>query len=210
MGTAFRVLWLSIKDYYEEMFTLAGASLVWMLLAIPLITLPPATAGILYLTNQVAHHKSIEFGMFFQGFKKFFLKSWLLVLINVAVGIIFYTNLRFYAQYDAQWSVIVRGLFVGLFALWCLIQIYVLPMLFEQEQPKLLLALRNAAFLTFATPITSLFLGILIVVVAILSSVLVILLPFAMMGVIGLMANHAVLTLLVQLGIRKPPEEVVE
>jgi uncharacterized membrane protein YesL len=210
MGIAFGVLWAALKDYYEEMFTLVGANLLWVLLAIPVITLPPATAGMFYLTNHIARHKSIEFRMFFEGFRKYLWKSYALTLLNLAAAVLFWVNLHFYGSQfgDQQWAVIVRGLFVGLAVMWCLIQIYVFPMLLEQEEPRLLLALRNAAFLTFASPITSLTLAVLMVVVAALSVGLTLPFAVAMMAVLCLMANGAVLRLLVHFKIRQPPEEL--
>lgn len=209
MGIAFRVLWAAFKDYYEEMFTLVGANLLWVVLAIPVVTIPPATAGMLYLTNQIAHHKTIEFRMFFEGIKKYVWKSYLLALLNLGVLALLAINVWFYgAQFpDQQWAVIVRGVFVGLAVTWLLIQIYVWPMLFEQEEAKLLLALRNAAFLTFASPITSLTLGILMALVAVLSVGLTLPFALAMAALLGLMANGAVLTLLVHFKIRKAPDE---
>jgi len=210
MGIAFRILWTALKDFYEEMFVLVGANLLWVLLCIPLVTIPPATAGMFYLTNQIAHHKSIEFRMFFEGFKKYFVKSWLLTLLNLLAAALFYANYQFYGQMAAQWASIVQGLFVGLFVIWCLIQMYVFPMLLEQQEPRLLLAVRNAAFLAFASPITTLTLAVLMAVVAALSVGLAFLFAVAMMAVLCLMCNGAVLTLLVHFGVRKPPEEVVE
>ncbi len=211
MGIAFRVLWAAFKDYYEEMFTLAGANLLWVVLSIPVITLPATTAGMLYLTNQIAHHRrSIEFRMFFEGIKLYWWKSYLLAGLNVLAAVIFYTNFRFYGQFEGQWAVIVRGLFVGLAAMWALIQVYVFPMLLEQEEPKLRMALRNAAFLTFASPITTLTLVVLLAVVAAISVGLTLPFAVAMMAVLGLAANEAVLALLIHFKIRQPPEELAE
>ena len=235
MGIAFRVLWTAFKDYYEEMFTLVGANLLWVvILAVPagvaalggqllplatvgvgalvlgVLLVPPATAGMFYLTNQVTHHKSIEFGMFFEGLKKYVWKSYLLILLNLLAASIVYANFQFYGQFEGQWAVIVRGLFVGLGVMWCLVQIYVFPMLLEQQEPRLLLALRNAAFLAFASPITSLVLAVLMLVVAALSIGLTLPFAVAMIAVLCLMANGAVLTLLVHFGIRQPPDEALE
>lgn len=208
MRTAFRVFWAALKDYYEEMFRLVGANLLW-LLAIPLVvTLPPATAGMFYLANQVAHHKSVELGMFFEGFKKYFVKSWLWVLLNVGVLFVLYVNLVFYGErVGGQLGSIVQGLFVGLGVMWCLIQLYVFPMLLEQQEPRLLLALRNAALMAFASPIATLLLGVLLAATTVLSLVLALPFAVALMAIVCLAANEAVLTLLVQFGIRKPPEE---
>ncbi len=211
MGIALRVFWAALKDYYEELFRLVGANLLWLLLAIPVVTLPPATAGMLYLTNQVAHHKSVELRLFFEGFRRFFWKSWLLALLNVLVLAVFAANAQFYGgRIGGQWGAILQGLFVGLAGVWCLVQLYVLPMLFEQEEPRLLLALKNAAFMTFASPMTSLVLAALLAIVAALSVVLALPLAIALMAIVGLAANEAVLTLLVHFGIREAPEGVGE
>jgi uncharacterized membrane protein YesL len=211
MGIALRALWAALKDYYEEMFKLAGANLLWLLLAIPIVTLPPATAGLLYLTNQVAHHRSVELRMFFEGLRKYFVKSWLLALLNLLVLTVLWANVRFYGQMlDAQWAPIVQGLFLGVTGIWCLIQLYVFPMLLEQEEPKLLLALRNAALLAFASPVTTLLLGILLAIATVVSVALPLLLAIALAAVVALAVNEAVLILLVHLGVRQPAEETVE
>ncbi len=233
MKMAFQSLWAACKDYYEEMFTLVGANLVWVLamaavlglgylvsrLALPpflsvavpvllvLLVVPPANAGMFYLTNQIAHHKSIEFRMLFDGARMFAVQSWLLALLNVAVALIIFVNLQFYGSFQGQWPVVVRGLFVGLAALWVLIQFYVLPMLMEQQEPRLRMALRNAAFLAFASPITTLLLAVLIVLVCALSVGLTLPFAVAMMAIVGLMCNEAVLRLLIHFGIRKAPED---
>ncbi len=208
MGIAFRVLWQAIRDFYDEMFVMVGANLLWVVMAIPVVTIPLGNAGMMYLTNQIAHHKSIEFRMFFQGIKEYWAKSYLLALLNVLAAVLFYANMRFYGQMNASWASVIQGLFVGLFVIWCLIQIYVFPMLMEQQEPRLLLALRNAAFLAFASPIPTIVLAVLLIVVAALCIGLAFLFAVAMMAVICLAANGAVLKLLIHHGIRKPPEEV--
>ncbi len=235
MKLAFAVLWAACKDYYEEMFTLVGANLLWVLIVglvagatyllslllgaaglIPgivlvLLVLPPATAGMFHLTNQIAHHKSIEFGLVFEGAKLYAVKSWLLTLLNLGVAILLGVNVVFYGsqQFEGQqWAIVVRGLFVGLAVLWVLIQLYVLPMLMEQQQPSLRLAVRNAAFMAFASPITTLLVGVLLILVCVLSIGLTLPFAVAMMAMVGLMCNEAVLRLLIKFGIRKPPEEV--
>jgi len=207
MSIALRALWMACRDYYEELFRLVGANLLWLLLAITLVTLPPATAGMFYLTNHIAHDRPVELRMFFVGLRQYWLKSWLLALINLFVLAVLLANVRSYGQLlEPRWAAIVQGLFLGLTALWCLIQLYVFPMLLEQEEPKLLLALRNAALLTLATPFTSLALGVLLVIVALISAVLALPFAVALMAIVALAANQAVLMLLVHLGVRKPAE----
>jgi len=208
MKIVFQAFWAACKDFYEEMFILVGANLLWVLLAIPVITLPPATAGMYYLTNQVAHRKAVHLRMFFAGFKKYFVKSWLLALLNLLVIVVLWVNYRFYGGFAAQWATMAQGLFVGLWVLWSAIQAYVFPMLLEQQEPRLLLALRNAAFLAFASPIAALVLGAVTLLLTALSVGLAFPFAFALMAMIGLLANEVVLRQLVQLGVRQAEEEL--
>ncbi|HOG46924.1 MAG TPA: DUF624 domain-containing protein [Anaerolineae bacterium] len=227
MGIAVRAFWVALKDYYEEMFKLVGANLLWAASLLPLgalplvgwsplallflallIAFPPATAAMFCLTNRIAHHRAADLGLFFAGFRKHFFRSWLLALLNVVVLAMLWANASFYGQMlQPPWAALVQGLCVGLTVMWCLIQLYVFPMLLEQEEPRLLLALRNAAFLAFASPITTLVLGALLAVSVVLSAALALPFAVALMAIVGLAANEAVLALLVRFGIRQPEEE---
>jgi hypothetical protein len=76
---------------------------------------------------------------------------------------------------------------------WLLLQLYVLPLLFEQEVPSIKLALRNGAVMLGRNPLFSATLGALLVL-ALLVGTLLFAVSLAAGGVfLALVGNHAVL-----------------
>ena len=82
-------------------------------------------------------------------------------------------------------------------------QIYFWPLLIEQEQPKMLLAWRNCAYLILANPFYGFFVVSFSIVLFGLSAALTLPLIFVGMALLGLFGNNAVLTLLEKFGIIK-------
>jgi len=109
------------------------------------------------------------------------------------VGVVLYVNLSFYgAVRGALASFILVGL-VCLTVLWLAMLFYTGPFLIEQEDKRLRLALRNAAFLALATPgytLTMLAATALIIVLSVLT-----VLPLAVftLSFLALLGNRAVI-----------------
>ena len=90
--TVLRVVWGAVKDVWEELFILALMNLVTVLLLVPVVTFPPALAGLWAAANLAARGKSIAWSDYFGAFKRFFGKSWALAGINI--GIIVEVNVK--------------------------------------------------------------------------------------------------------------------
>jgi len=214
MGRALRIYWWALRNTYEELFTLGlinlawwgigfglpiGVSylgLQWLSVVLLLLLVPPPTAGVQYCANRMAHDKPISFGLFWEGTKKYALKSLLLGWLGLLVSAIIVANIIFYGGYEGSWTVWVQALFFSMLLYWSVIQIYVFPMLLEMKEEKLLLALRNALFLVLSSPLLALLLAILLVATAALSLVLVLPAVFIMTGLVALIANRGLVELL--------------
>lgn len=169
MKHAFRIAWWSLRDTYEELFVLIGANLLALVLFIPIVTGPPALAGLHYLGFHIANEKRVEFGFFWEGFRSCFLDSWKLAALNVLVFGVLGIDIWFYmAKVQGAWQV--AGL-VGVWMLlvWALAQLYTFPLLVRQEERKLFLLLKNAVLLTLAYPVFSLTVAVLLVLILALS-----------------------------------------
>jgi len=214
MRTALRIYWWALQNTYEELFTLAGINLAWwgiglglpigasylgqpLLAAILFLFLaPPPTAGVFYCANFMAHDKPISFGLFWEGTKKFILKSWAWGWLDILVPIILVTNIWFYGRWEGTWVIWVQALFFSMLLYWCIVQVYVFPMLLELKETKLLLAVRNAFFLALSNPLAALLLALLTAATVVLSLVLVLPAVFVGTGLVALIANRAVVELL--------------
>ena len=224
---AMSVFWQTLRDTWEELYSLAIVNLVWLfawglpiglttlsktpLLTIPLIVLgvlvfPVVTAGVYYVANDVAHAKTFHFSDFVHGIKLYWWRSILWLLANVVFVILIWANLQFYpAIVQGSWGIIIWGVWVAVFVLWVMVQIYFWPILIQQEKPRLLLAWRNGLYLVLANPIYSFFMLSFTALLLALSVGLT--LPFVFIGMTlqGLLGSNAVLILLAKFGLIDEP-----
>ena len=225
MKEALRVYWWSIRNAYEELFTIAainlawwgigsalptGASyleLPWLVVVLLLVLVPPPTAGVYYCANRMAHDKPVSFALFWEGTKKYLVKSWLAAWLGLLVAIVLMANIWFYGRFEGSWAIWVQALFVSMLLYWGTALVYFFPMLLElrEEKQRLLLALRNAVVLVVTNPLFSLLLVVLLVSTVVLSAVLVLPAVFLVTGIVALIANRAVVQLLA--GYRERTEE---
>jgi len=201
---AMSVFWQTLKDTWEELYSLAIVNVVWLLASMTILLFPVTAAGMYYVTNRVAHGKTFHFSDFIEGIKKFWWRSLIWFLANILFVVIIYTNLTFYSSnFKGLWVAFVGGFWLALLAFWLTMQMYFWPMLIEQKETKMLLAWRNAAFLVLASPFFSFFVATFHLLLIAVSFVLGLPLIFVCMAAVGLLANNAVLVLLVKFGLLK-------
>jgi len=202
MKDVFRIFWEALKDFWDELFLLALMNIVTVLLAIPVVTLPPALAGLWNVANRVAQGKAIGWSDYFEGFRRYFWKAWGLALLNILVVIIVVTNLWFYTPGNAPFEIHptlglwMRAFWVAVALLWLALQMYPLALLLEQEDQRLRVALRNTAVIFIANPSFTLVLAALLLIVAVISTLLSALWFLVTLALFAVVCNKAVLHLL--------------
>ena len=202
MKGVFRLFWEAVKDFWDELFFLALLNIVTALLAVLVITLPPALAGLWNVANRVAQGKAIGWSDYFEGFRRYFWKAWGLALLNILVITIAITNLRFYTPGNAPFeihptlSLWIRALWMAVAFLWLTLQMYPLALLLEQEDQRLRVTLRNTAVIFIANPGFTLVLAALLLIVAVISTLLSPLWFFLTPALLAVVCNKAVQHLL--------------
>jgi uncharacterized membrane protein YesL len=202
MKHVFRVFWEALKEFWDELFLLMLMNVVTVLLVIPVVTFPPALAGLWGAANLVAKGRAIHWSDYFEGFRRYFWKAWGLALLNILVAVILFTNIRFYTPANvpfdispsvSQW---IQAFFVGVALLWAIVQMYPLALLFEQEDQRLRVALRNAAVLLITNPGFTIVLLLLLLIVAAISTAIPLLWFVVTLALFAVVCNRAVLHLL--------------
>jgi len=202
MKHVFRVFWEALKEFWDELFLLMLMNVVTVLLVIPVVTFPPALAGLWGAANLVAKGRAIHWSDYFEGFRRYFWKAWGLALLNILVAVILFTNIRFYTPANvpfdispsvSQW---IQAFFVGVALLWVIVQMYPLALLFEQEDQRLRVALRNAAVLLITNPGFTIVLLLLLLIVAAISTAIPLLWFVVTLALFAVVCNRAVLHLL--------------
>jgi uncharacterized membrane protein YesL len=162
-----QVLRDKLVEAYVASIPLITLNLVWFITSLPIITLIPATVALFYATNHLAHGRPAGWHTFFEGFRLYFWRSWLWGLLNVLLIAVMVSNFLFYGRSDSNWVIWARALVILLSVFWFTLQIYAYPLLMEQEQPHLRLALRNSLVIVLKRPLHSigivLLIGILVV-----------------------------------------------
>jgi uncharacterized membrane protein YesL len=144
-------------------------NILWVAFTLLILTIPPAFAGLYYATNQLAQDEPVTRRTFFEGFKKYFLVSYGWFLSNGVVLSLLLFNISLGIQVSEKWLQILTGFYWILIVIWLCFQIYTFPFLIQQEEPKLILAIRNSAILWLKHGIFNLSLSIIIGLLVIIS-----------------------------------------
>ena len=146
------------------------------------------------VANRIAHGEATDPGDFLRALGRYFGVGWRWGVINgvmlfLLVGDVILTGRL--SQSSA--GHLAQGFFLAGLMVWLLLQLYALPLLFEQETPGVRLALRNAAVMLGRNVLFSVLLGVLIAA-ALLVGMFLFFVSFAAGGIfVALAANHAVL-----------------
>jgi uncharacterized membrane protein YesL len=201
-----RALRDKLIDAYVALIPLITLNLVWFIISLPIVTAIPATGGLFYATNKLAHGHSADWRTLIEGFRLYFWRSWVIGLIDVVLVAVFATNFLFYSFADSGLAVWIRGMVIVLALLWLAIQIYLFPLLIEQEHPHLRLALRNSLVIILKRPLFTL--GMTLGIAALIVGTTVIIQPawiFITGSACALFANQATISSIAKIEGKKVP-----
>jgi len=198
---AMGVFWQTLKDVWEELLPLCLVNLVWLFASLTVILFPVTLAGGHYVANRVARGKTFGTSDYIDGIKMYWWRSLLWFLANLVVVLLIYTNVMFYpSQFQGLWVSIVGGLWVALLIFWLTLQMYFWPLLIEQEEPRMLLAWRNSAYLVLINPFYAFFVASFHILFLAVSVATQLPLVFVGMVTLAILENNAVLAILVSVG----------
>ncbi|HSL28687.1 MAG TPA: DUF624 domain-containing protein [Anaerolineales bacterium] len=192
---AVRVLGLAFRDLWQELWTILIVNLLFLFANVLILPGPPATLALFYYGNRIAHGETATERDFLQAIRSYWKPAWRWGLINLLViGLLtgdYYLIERLIPNPEA--AALIRGLYVTLMITWLVIQLFTPPFLFEQEQPSVRQALRNAVVFIRKNLLFSLTLALLLALSLILG-ILAFMLTLAFGGtLVAFASNHAVL-----------------
>jgi hypothetical protein len=230
-GAAFKIVWRSLKDVWEDAFQLALNNVIWLLAAaigplaflgasqyypnpillgatvvITVLLLPMAIAGMFCVTNRTAHGKAVHLSDLFDGIKRFWWRSWVWFLITAAALFLVIWSLLFYTGLvGGYFKFLIGGFWLAVALVWVLMQVYFWPLMIEQSKPNILRAWRNSFILVVREPLFVLALLICMVAITALSIPFAVMFMIIYMALISLIANNAALALLAKSGVIELP-----
>lgn len=190
------MIWAIIKnsatDIWDEMLYLMIFNIIW-LISLPLvIPLPLVTFGLFFTIYDVGEAKGIGFGTFWEHARRMWRQAYVWGGINLAVFIIAWINLNFYAQVRADWAGLAQIFVLALMAFWLILQLIALPFYPRLEQPRLKLALRNAGVTIGRYPLATFALIIVVGLILAIASFFPAIFFLGAFSVIAVVANRLV------------------
>jgi hypothetical protein len=154
----------------------------WVLIFIPVVMASPATGGLYYATNRLAHGMDGGPLVYWEGLKSYVGPSYIWGIINLVVAFLFSVNIWFYAAAPWGFAPYLRVAFIVGAAFWATIQLYTFPLMLEQEEPSYKTALRNGFLALARFPLRSFGFLLLVIIIAVVSTILYVL-PWAVITV---------------------------
>lgn len=159
------VFWRALKYLWDELFLLSLAGVSWMVLGLggvvlvpftfglSLLPLVPLTAGLFFLTNQVAHGNAIKIQMLFSGAWKFMSRSLMWGALNWLAGLLVWVDVSYYGQIGGDLGTALVTLSTLLALAWIIWQFLTLACLIEGGPFSLRAAYRRAWLLLLSQPV---------------------------------------------------------
>jgi hypothetical protein len=146
---AFRILGLSFRDTWQEFGSILIINLFFLLGNILILPGPPATLALFFYGNRIAHGEIANERDFLGAVRTYWRPAWRWGFINLLVIGLLVADYYLTGRIVGSPSLVqfLQGLYVALLMLWLLLQWFALPFLFEQTEPRVLQALRNATVL---------------------------------------------------------------
>ena len=195
MKSALKILGFSFRDVWQELWTILIVHLLFLVGNILIIPGPPVTLALFFYGNRIAHGERANERDFLEAIRHYWKPAWRWGLINfLAIGLLtgdYYLIGNMAAS--SSFASFIQGMYITLLAGWLLLQLFTLPFLFEQNQPSVVQALRNAAIF-IGRNLILVFVLVLLLALSLTAGTLAFMLTFVFGGaLIAFAGNHAVL-----------------
>ena len=195
MNAALRILGYSFRDVWQELWTILIVHLLFLVGNILIIPGPPVTLALFFYGNRIAHGERANERDFLEAIRHYWKPAWRWGLINfLVIGLLtgdYYLIGNMAAS--SSFAAFIQGMYITLLAGWLLLQLFTLPFLFEQNQPSVMQALRNAAIF-IGRNLILVFVLALLLALSLTAGTLAFMLTFVFGGaLIAFASNHAVL-----------------
>lgn len=159
----------TFKALWDSFWVVWLAQLFWLLLCLPILTIPLAFTGLYSATYAAATGAATTWKTFFEGIKKNFKPGLIWSLINLLVFFVLGFYLWFVTHqsmlFSPQVSTVFQVIIIVLLVIWFLLNQYTFPFLLAQEKPSYRQALRNSLVLFLKWPGMALSFSVLILCV---------------------------------------------
>lgn len=196
-----------LKAAYEELFLCVFLSVAFWIGVIPIVTIPMVIMGMHRVSNRLANYKRVDNSFFWEGLRMHIGKGWILFLASLFVPVAIVFNIWFYLNSEG-WIATIGFAWFWLLLLAFSTGQYVFPLLWQQDEPDVRLALRNSVILALRYPLYSLLMLLFQLVLLVISAGLTLPLVLLYPALIAVTQNFALAGILQDMGLAPEPPEI--
>ncbi len=146
-----------VVDLFDWLFMFSAVNLVWFLLSLTMIGLPPATVALFDIAYGAYRGRYPTVRRYLPLVRERLLTGWLWAGMNLLIVILGWSALQFYSAQGSTFSTFVGGIIFFSAILLLVFQFYLLPYIAIQDKTTVLQAYRNAIMTALADPYLLLF-----------------------------------------------------
>jgi uncharacterized membrane protein YesL len=167
------VVALVAKDVYNWLLPLVTINILWFLLSLTVILMPPATVALYDVAYEAKRGRSPEIRLYLRAVRRWLVPGWIWALINTGLALVALFAFSFYGTQPgvAQIALVIC---IAYSAVIVLAQYYFWPYVMLQIQVSLRTAARNALFTLLGDAPFVLFYGLLSLFLLVTSALLLI------------------------------------
>ena len=151
---------LAFRRWWDVAVEMMIINIVGALACLTVVLAPFAIFGMWYTASVMLYGEDYgigrAFSLFWEGIRKYWLNALKWFVVNIIILVVLIVNIIYYGKMDEFWAVILRSFFVVMTIIWGMIQMYTVPYLFEQNDKRLRVAIKNGCFTMLAAPVFSL------------------------------------------------------
>lgn len=140
-------------DVYSALLPLVTINILWFLLSLTLILLPPATAALYEVALLSRKGQGPYLQTYLAAVRRWLIISWVWGIATLALAAVCLLAITFYGSTQHVVGTVLLTISLALAIFACLVQFYFWPYMVLQEKPRPLLALRNSAYTVLADPL---------------------------------------------------------
>lgn len=192
MFRAFGVIGRTLALWWKHIGQLTLFNVAWLVLQVPIVTGPPATAAMYVIARRVADDELLDLGDGWQALRQMWWPAWRWGLVNLIVLVTLVGNFYAYQAFSGWGWVALRLLWGAIGVVWLAVNLFYWPFWLAQSDQRLTTTLRNGLLLLARSPGLSLTLLVICVLLATASVLLTLPLAVALMAWLALAGTLAV------------------
>ena len=198
---AWESIHFSLRIFYRRLGIFLLANVLWLVVSIPVITIPAATGALFYLVQRVVLEETEQapqyarISDFWVGLRRYWLRSTWLGILNFAVLAVLVITLQFYLTRPQELLRWLAGPVMMLLLVWLGIQLFLYPLFIDSPEKPILHLARKALFLVLGYPLFCLGLVLVLLLLTAVSVALagpVLLLLFSLVAIMQTVALRIV------------------